>query len=92
MAGMMKTLEARFHPPPASKEIYVIVAHVVWDGGPEEMRPRVVPVPSLVQERAPATLLATLRHLVLKTGPTSFDRLINLKTRYWSFVSVVQDA
>jgi hypothetical protein len=88
----MQTLEARFHPPPASKETFFVVAHIIWDGGPWELRPRVVPVPSLVNARAPATLLATLRHLVLKTGPTSFDRLRALKSRYWSFVVVVQDA
>ena len=78
--GGMKTLEARFHPHPASRETYVVVAHVVWDDTAQKVWPRVVPSPSLPQERAPATLLATVRHLVLKTGPTSFDRLTKSRT------------
>ena len=88
----MKTLEARFHPPPAAKEVYVVVARIIWDGGEKPEHPRIEPQPTLSVARAPATILATLRHLVLKTAPASFERLLGLRSNYWSFVAVAPPA
>ncbi len=81
----VRKLEARYHPPLAVSESYVVVAHITWEA---DLRPRVEPAPSLASYGAPVTILATLRHLVLMTGPRSFERLQSLRSRYWSFVVV----
>ena len=88
----MKKLEARFHPPCSETEAYVVVGHVVAEAGETDARPRVEAAPSLARHRAPATILATLRHLVAMTTPRSFERLKSLRSRYWSFVPLGNEA
>ena len=80
-------MPARFHWPMNQDDDYVVVGHVVWqpdDGAP----PRIEPAPSLMSASAPVALLATLKHLVLKTAPRSFVRLRALRSRHWTFVRV----
>ena len=84
----MRKLEARFHPLEKQGRGYIVVGHVTWNEIPGEADPRVDPAPSLARVAAPATMLATLRHLVLMTSPRSFERLEALRSRYWSFVRV----
>jgi hypothetical protein len=88
----MKKLEARFHPPFGETETYVVVGHVVAEARDTDARPRVEVAPSLARHRAPATILATLRHLVATTTPRCFERLESLKSLYWSFVPVGTEA
>jgi len=85
----MKKLEARFHPPFAATEAYIVVGHIVADT--TGLLPRVEPARSLARHGAPATVLATLKHLVLKTSPNSFERLESFRSRYWSFVPVGEE-
>jgi hypothetical protein len=82
----MKMLEARFHPPLAGGQAYIVVGHVIveWEG--KTVATRVKPCGSLVRQCAPATLLATLRHLARVTAPRSWERLQSLRNRHWSFV------
>ena len=82
----MKMLEARFHPPPAESRAYIVVGHIIveTDGGAPVTR--VKPASSLARHRAPATILATLRHLARATAPRSWERLQTLRNRHWSFV------
>jgi hypothetical protein len=84
----MRRLEARYRPPVASTNAHVVVAHVTWQAGKDDGRPILEPLPSLMQQAAPATILATLRHLVLITAPKSFERLASLRSPFWSFVAV----
>ena len=84
----MKKLEARFHPPFAATEAYVVVGHIITEGSAHNLLPRVEPAPSLARHGAPVAILATLKHLVIKTAPDSFERLKSLRSRYWSFVPV----
>ncbi|HEY7370827.1 MAG TPA: hypothetical protein VIF57_01520 [Polyangia bacterium] len=84
----MKKLEARFHPPFAATGAYVIVGHIVTDTDDAGASPRVEAAPSLAGHRSPATILATLKHLVATTAPRTFERLGSLRSRYWSFVLV----
>ncbi|HLK91109.1 MAG TPA: hypothetical protein VKZ18_14520 [Polyangia bacterium] len=83
----MAKLEARFHPPDRRSGTYIVVGHVSWPDPPAASVPRVQPVPSLALASAPATLLATLRHLV-RAKARSLRELEMLKTEYWSFVRI----
>jgi hypothetical protein len=83
----MRTLEARFHMPYSSGD-YIVVGHVVWDGASDDTAARVEPSRSLPLVSAPATLFATLKHLVTMTRPRSFERLRALRSHHWSFVEV----
>jgi len=86
----MRKLEARYHPPLAAGGAYIVVGHVVAEVG-ETSPPRVEAAPSLARHGSPATILATLRHLVATTAPRSFERLESLRSRYWSFVLVADE-
>lgn len=88
----MKRLQARFHPHFAAPRAYIVVGEVVADPAEAEPLPRVEPAPSLGRHGAPATILATLKHLVAITTPRSFERLASLRSRYWSFVPIGSDA
>ena len=88
----MRKLEARFHPLEKQGQGYIVVGHVTWPETPAEADPQVEPAPSLVRASAPATMLATLRHLVRMTSPKSFERLESLRSQYWSFVRVETSA
>jgi hypothetical protein len=84
----MRILEARFHPFDRASPTYVVVARLIWEDVAGKAEARIEPAPSLDRHTAPATMLATLRHLVLMTSPRSFERLQGLRSRFWSFVSV----
>ena len=84
----MKKLEARFHPPFAATEEYIVVGHIIAEASGHNLLPRVEAAPSLTRHGAPAAILATLKHLVMKTSPNSFERLESLRSTYWSFVPV----
>jgi len=88
----MKKLQARFHPPFAAGAAYIVVGHVVEEASEAERGVRVEVAPTLVRHGAPATILATLRHLVAVTKPRSLERLESLRSRYWSFVPIGSDA
>ena len=82
----MKMLEARFHPPPAESRAYIVVGHIIVENDGAALVTRVKPVSSLARQCAPATILATLRHLARMTAPRSWERLLSLRNRHWSFV------
>ena len=82
----MKMLEARFHPPLAAGQAYIVVGHVIIESDGRTIATRVKPACSLVRQSAPATLLATLRHLARLTAPRCWERLQSLRNRHWSFV------
>ena len=82
----MKMLEARFHPPLAGGQAYIVVGHVIVESDGRTIATRVKPCGSLGRQSAPATLLATLRHLARLTAPRSWERLQSLRNRHWSFV------
>ena len=88
----MRKLEARYYPPLAAAGTYIVVGHVVADVGETTTLPRVEAAPSLGRHGSPAAILATLRHLVATTAPRSLERLASLRSQYWSFVSVGDDA
>lgn len=83
--GPMVTLEARFSPPDQPTGNYIVVGYVTWSdrGGP----PTIEPSASLGLAPAPATILATLRHLVNAAARTP-AHLESLRARHWSFVHV----
>lgn len=80
----MAKLEARFHPPNRPTGSYIIVGHVTW---PADAEARIEPSPMLALAPAPATILATLRHLVRRVG-RSWQQLETLRTEHWSFVDI----
>jgi hypothetical protein len=85
----MKMLEARFHPTPRPSpggQAYIVVGHVIVEADGTTVATRVKPCGSLVRQCAPATLLATLRHLARITAPRCWERLQALRNRHWSFV------
>jgi hypothetical protein len=84
----MKKLEARYRPPMGRTDAFIVVAHLTWEAGTSDSRPILEPTPSLMEQRAPATILATLRHLVRMTAPRSLERLASLRSPFWSFVAV----
>ena len=84
----MRTLEARFHPLDRETATFVVVGRLVWDEGAYDRPPRIEPSKSLARQTAPATILATVRHLAVMTSPRSFERLLALRSRFWSFVEV----
>lgn len=85
----MRALEARYHPLDRESSSFVVVAHILWDADADPKRgPRIEPSAELAKQVAPATMLATLRHLVLMTAPDPFGRLPSLRNRFWSFVQV----
>jgi hypothetical protein len=84
----MARLEARFHPPDQrNQNKYIVVGYVTWPDLSENARPVVEPSSSLALAPAPATILATLRHLV-QTAARTRRHLESLRTQYWSFVHV----
>ncbi|HVZ89732.1 MAG TPA: hypothetical protein VHG72_22420 [Polyangia bacterium] len=81
----MAKLEARFHPPDRRGGGYIVVGHVIWPDPPSTSRPKVEPSPALAMAPAPATILATLRHLV-RMAASSLEHLESIRNEYWSFV------
>ena len=85
----MTKLEARFHPPDRKGPSYIVVGHINWPDDATQGEPRIEPSPMLALAPAPATILATLRHLVRRMGG-SWQRLAALRTQHWSFIEVRQ--
>ncbi|HVV52557.1 MAG TPA: hypothetical protein VHO06_23015 [Polyangia bacterium] len=83
----MAKLEARFHPPDRRAGTYIVVGHVSWPEPPTTAPPRIQASPSLALASAPATLLATLRHLV-HANLRSLGDLEAIENEYWSFVRI----
>lgn len=83
----MPKLEARFHPPNRPTGSYIVVGHITWATDSAQAEPRIEPSPMLALAPAPATILATLRHLVRRLG-CSPERLEMLRTKHWSFVDI----
>ncbi len=83
----MAKLEARFHPPNRPGGVYIVVGHITWADDSAQADPRIDPSPMLALAPAPATILATLRHLVRRLG-RSRESLEALRTEHWSFVNV----
>ena len=83
----MARLEARFHPPDR-RGGYIVVGHVTWPDGERDARIEVSPMLALAP--APATILATFRHLVRRLG-SSRERLEAIRSEYWTFVEVGAD-
>jgi len=86
----MAKIEARFHPPNRPTGSYIIVGHITWATDAAQAEPRIEPSPMLALAPAPATILATLRHLVRRLG-RSRERLETLRTQHWSFVDIAAD-
>jgi hypothetical protein len=86
----MQILEARFHPFDRASPTYIVVARLIWDDAEGKPVARIDPAPNLDRHTAPATMLATLRHLMQMTAPHSFERLQALRSRFWSFVSLLE--
>jgi hypothetical protein len=83
----MRVLEARFHPWRKAQGPFLIVGRVVCgrhravveatDPGEEE------------RERAQrGTMLQKLNYLVGRSSPDAFDRLLRLRSDFWSFVEI----
>jgi hypothetical protein len=86
----MTKLEARFHPPDRRRESYIVVGHVTWPDGGGGGQPRIELSPMLALAPAPATILATLRHLVRQRRGAR-ELLESLQTEHWSFVEIGLD-
>ena len=85
----MRVLEARFHPQQKTGGDFIVVGHVVWEGGEgDEGRPVVQPSSALLSRAEPATLLSKLQYLVALNGAASYERLQVLRSQFWSFVEV----
>jgi hypothetical protein len=82
----MKILEARFHPPAGAGRDYIVVGRVIVEIEGDTTVTQIKPACSLGRHGAPATILATLRHLARMTAPDPWARLQLLKSRHWSFV------
>jgi hypothetical protein len=83
----MKKLEARFYPP-VSRNHFIVIAHIFIPTEGEDRKPRIRPTRFATGEGSPASLLSTLKYLVHSTAPYTWDRLIALRSRYWSFAPV----
>lgn len=83
----MTKVEARFHPPNRRGVSYIVVGHIKWPDDAAKGEPRIEPSPMLALAPAPATILATLRHLVRRMGG-SWQQLTSLRTQHWSFIEV----
>jgi hypothetical protein len=84
-----RRVEARFHPPFAANGEYVVVGSiVVGDAASGCGTPRIELSASLTRHQAPAAILSTLRHLIVRCAANPFDGLQALRNRYWSFVPV----
>jgi len=76
----VRVLEARFHPLAIEDPSFVLVGHLVWSDDCGGESPTVRPSASLMLEKAPATILSKLRHLVSISAPNSFEQLKALRS------------
>jgi hypothetical protein len=79
----VKVLLAEFHPR-ADDSAIVPVARVVCDGS----RAWIEPVTTNGSFAATAGMLAKLNYLIERNGPSVFEKLPRLRSRFWSFVRV----
>ena len=84
----MRVLEARFHFQSTALGKPVVVGRVIWTSDASDVAPSVEASGCMSEQDWPATILAKLRYLVATTAPDSFDRLLSLRSRFWSFVDV----
>ena len=82
----MRVLEARFQPELDSP--FLIVGHLVWLGAPDRQPAFVQPAPSPLDSASQRTFLSKIDYLVSSTAPDCFERLQQLRSRFWSFVEV----
>jgi hypothetical protein len=84
----VRVLEARFHFQSAVLDKPVVVGRLIWTSDASDEPPSVEASGCMSEQDWPATVLAKLRYLVVSTAPDSFDRLLSLRSRFWSFVDV----
>jgi len=82
----MRVLEVRFRP--QIDEPLLIVGHLVWYGGVDGEPALLRPAASLEGTDSSAVFMAKLEYLVSSTAPDCFERLQQLRSRFWSFVEV----
>jgi hypothetical protein len=87
----MKLLEARFHPQSKGKSDQVTVAKVKCEGDKAFLEPVSFPQ-SAIAPFDPAALLSRLSMLVASTTPRPYEELTEMKSEFWSFIEVPQDA
>ena len=80
----MRILEARFHPDAGHDSNGIVVGQVLCN----ERKATVRPDPGFVASGAAATTLCKLRYLVDICIPQPYERLRQLRSRFWSFVEV----
>jgi hypothetical protein len=83
----MRVLEARFHPWRKARGPFVVVGRVLC-----RRRKAVVEPAAPVAEDAPEvrreTMLQKLDYLVARSGRNAFQRLLELRSEFWSFVEI----
>jgi hypothetical protein len=86
----MRVLEVRFRPQVA--EPFLVVGHLVWlgslDGEPALLRR----APTSEATGSSDAFVAKLEYLVSSMAPESFPGLLQLRSRFWSFVEVAPGA
>jgi hypothetical protein len=84
----VKVLEARFHFQSSALDKPIVVGRVIWNSGASDETPSVEASGCMSDQEWPATILAKLQYLVSTTAPDSFERLLTLRSRFWSFVDI----
>jgi hypothetical protein len=82
----MRVLEARFHPWRRARGPFVVVGRVLC-----RRRRAVIEPASAVAEEPEArreTMLQKLDYLVARSGRNAFQRLLELRSEFWSFVDI----
>ncbi|HVR62367.1 MAG TPA: hypothetical protein VMU50_10735 [Polyangia bacterium] len=80
----MRILEARFHPDAQVDGQGIVVGHVHCAA----RRATVEAEPAALPRGGAAAMLRKLQYLVDICAPAPFERLRQLRSRYWSFVEV----
>ena len=78
-----RVLLARFHPFADDSEV-VAVGRIVCEGE----RAWIEPIDKEGFFATSAGMLAKLRYLIERAGPSPFERLPALRSRFWSFVEI----
>jgi hypothetical protein len=85
---VMRVLEARFYPERKSKPEFVLVGRLVWNDERRRGRPLFEPAP----RTSSGPLLSKLLYLLNLTKPDSFDELQSLRSEFWAFIEVPDEA
>jgi hypothetical protein len=83
----VRVLEARFHPRTTDGAERIVVARVICGPRTVDIRPD----PALAGSSEVSNLLIKLRYLVEATKPDCVDRLLRLKSSFWTFVEIPGD-